>query len=231
MEIAIDYRDENGFTLIELLIAMVILGVVLTGVVKMFSATGGYHTGQEMIVDLTQNLRAVKQLMVGELRSASCDPMNIGTFGFKVNADDQYDTDDNSIHFTRDIDDSNTSDRYLQPDGKVGANEDISYYRTDDDCVGTTGSVMASGDNRPGCLRRNTGGGGQSLLPWVTQFLVRYYDQNDTELTGSNLSTLGKLEKIDSVRVIIQAQVEHPSKVSSGTRTQQLDFRVLIRNR
>jgi len=49
-------------------------------------------------------------------------------------------------------------------------------------------------------------------------------------LTGAQLATLGKLEKIDTVQVIIQAQVAEPSKVSTDAQTQQLDFRVLIRN-
>lgn len=223
-------RNTHGFTLVELLIAMVILGVVLTGVVRMFSNTGHHHTAQEMMVDLTQDLRAVKQLMVQELREASCDPNNKGTFGFQVDNDDRYDTDDNSVHFTRDIDNGD-NDGFLEPDGDADdPNEDISYYRTNDDCSGGAGSVLASGNTTAGCLRRDIGGGGQPVMPEVTKFELHYYDQNGTELTGVNLATLGKLEKIDTVRVILEAQVEEPSKVSVGARKQQLDFRVLIRN-
>lgn len=226
-------KNARGFTLIELLIAMVILGVVLTGVVRMFSNTGHHHTAQEMMVDLTQDLRAVKQLMVQELREAACDPNNKGTFGFQVDSDDRYDTDDNSIHFTRDIDNGD-NDAFLEPDGEVspGDNEDINYYRTNDECPigGPVGAVLAAGDATPGCLRRNVGGGGQPVMPGVTQFELHYYDQDGNELTGVNLATMGKLEKIDTVRVILEAQVEEPSKVSVGARKQQLDFRVLIRN-
>lgn len=224
MKKAMKHREELGFTLVELLIAMVILGVVLTGVVRMFSNTGRYHTAQEMMVDLTQDIRAVKQLMLQELREAGCDPHNKGTFGFLVDSDDRYDTDDNSVHFTRDIDNGD-GNRFLEPDGKVGANEDINYYR--DDCAG---NVLAAGDATPGCLRRKTGGSVQPVISKVTKFELHYYDQNGTELTGVNLATLGKLEKIDTVRVILEAQVEEPTKVSAGARTQQLDFRVLIRN-
>lgn len=219
-----------GFTLVELLIAMVILGVVLTGVVRMFTNTGHYHNTQELVVDLTQDLRAVKQLMVHELREVACDPKNVGTFGFQVNADDRYDTDDNSIHFTRDIDNGD-DDEFLEPDGDADdGNEDISYYRTNDDCSAGAGAVMAAANTSPGCLRRNTGGGGQPLLPGVTQFELHYFDADGTELTGANLGKQGKLEKIDLVQVIITAEVDEPSKVSAGAATQQINFRVLIRN-
>jgi len=218
-------QNSNGFTLVELLIAMVILGVVLTGVVRMFSNTGHYHSAQEMMVDLTQDLRAVKQLMVYDLRTAGCDPLNKGTFGFQVNADDRYDTDSNSIHYTTDLDNGD-GDEFLEPDGDAGNDEDIMYYR--DDC---NGNVLSSGNTTPGCLRRKQGtGSGQSMMTDVTNFEVHYFDQNGTELTGAQLATLGKLEKIDTVQVIIQAQVAEPSKVSTDAQTQQLDFRVLIRN-
>lgn len=223
-------RREAGFTLVELLIAMVILGVVLTGVVRMFSNTGHYHTAQELMVDLTQDLRAVKQLMVQELREAGCDPTNAGGFGFQVNSDDRYDTDDNSIHFTRDIDNGD-NDEFLEPDGDAkDGNEDVSYYRTNDECSGTAGAVMASANTARGCLRRNTGGGGQPLLPGVTQFELHYFDVDGTEMTGTRLATKGKLEEVDTVQVIISAQVDEPSKVSTGAETQQINFRVLIRN-
>ena len=224
-------KNAHGFTLVELMIAMVILGVVLTGVVRMFSNTGHYHSAQEMMVDLTQDLRATKQLMVQELREAGCDPTNKGIFGFQVDSDDRYDTDDNSIHFTRDIDNGD-GDAFLEPDGDANdPNEDISYYRTNDDCSGGAGAVMLSTNTSPGCLRRNAGaGGGQPVMPGVTQFELHYFDVNHSELTGAKLATKGGLEDIDSVQIIITAQVAEPSKVSAGSRTQQINFRVLIRN-
>jgi len=219
-------KESHGFTLVELLIAMVILGAVLTGIVRMFSNTGHYHSAQEMMVDLSQDLRAVKQLMVYELRTAGCDPLNKGTFGFQVDSDDRYDTDSNSIHFTTDMDNGD-GDGYLEPDGDADdSNEEITYYR--DDCAG---NALAAGNTTAGCLKRRLASGtGQPMMTGVTNFEVHYYDQDGNELTTANLATLGKLEKIDTVRVIIQAQVEEPTKVSTDARTQQLDFRVLIRN-
>lgn len=223
-------RAQQGFTLVELLIAMVIFGVVLTGVVRMFSSTGHYHAAQEMMVALTQDLRAVRQLMMQEIRESGCDPLNKGTFGLQVDGDDRYDTDANSIHFTRDIDNGD-GDGVPEPDGESDdANEDVSYYRTNDSCLGATGVVMLAGDSKPGCLRRNTGGGGQPIMPNVTEFRLYYYDVDGAELADAQLSTMGKLEKVVTVRVFIRAQVDEPSKVGAQAQAQELDFRVMLRN-
>jgi len=223
-------KAQQGFTLVELLVSMVILGVVLTGVVRMFSRTGQYHTAQEMLVGLTQDLRAVRQLMMQEIRESGCDPLNKGTFGLQVDGDDRYNTDGNSIHFTRDVDNGD-GDGVPEPDGKSDdSNEDVSYYRTNDSFSGATGVVMLAGDSRPGCLRRNTGGGGQPVMANVTEFRLYYYDVNGQELADAQLSTMGKLEKVATVRVFIRAQVEVPRKVSAQAQAQELDFRVTLRN-
>lgn len=222
---------QAGFTLVELMIGMVVLGVVLTGVVRMFTNTGRYNTAQEMMVDLTQDLRAVKQLMVQELREAGCDPHNSGNLGFQVDSDDRFDTDSNSIHFTRDIDNGD-SDSILEPDGDTDdPNENIRYYRTNDNCLGAAGPVMVAGNNNTGCLRRDSGGGGQPILANVTEFRLRYYKSDGIEkINATEFASKAKLDEIDTVQIIIQAQVEAPSKVSAGAQSQDLDFRVLIRN-
>ncbi|WP_319585225.1 prepilin-type N-terminal cleavage/methylation domain-containing protein [uncultured Desulfobulbus sp.] len=224
---------QAGFTLVELMIAMVIFGVVLTGVVQMFTSTGRYHTAQEMMVDLSQDLRAVKQMMVQELREAGCNPNNPQvTMGFQVVPPPPLGA-KSIIHFTRDIDNGD-GDGIAEPDGDANdANENIRYYRTNDNCTGAAGAVMAAGVNNPGCLRRDTGalGGGQPVISNVTEFRLFYFDRNGNGLTDAQLTTKGDMEEIDTVRVFIRAQVESPTKVSSvEAQTQEMDFRVLIRN-
>jgi prepilin-type N-terminal cleavage/methylation domain-containing protein len=222
---------QQGFTLVELLIAMVILGVVLTGVVRMFSNTNKYNSSQEMLVDLTQDLRAVKQLMTQELREAGCNPETKGSYGFQMNAADSYDTDSNSVHFTRDI--GNGSGSVPEPDGDADdANENISYHRTNDNCSGAVGTVMVAGDNNKGCLRRrdhNISLIDEPVMPNVIEFQLRYFDENDMDITAGMISK-GDLEKIRTVNVFIRAEVEYPDKVRDQIKSQEMDFRVLIRN-
>ncbi len=224
---------DKGFTLVELMIAMVILGLVLTGVVKMFTSTGRLHTSQGMMVSLTQDMRAVRTLMAQEIREAGCNPtqQNKIRIGFQTSSDDRYNTDADSIHFTRDIDNGDGDDN-LEPDGYPDdANENIRYYRTNDNCTGTVGTVLVAGNNTPGCLRRatgTTGGGGQSVMADVTNLQFIYYDSNDNVLPPAGLSTNAGLDKIRTVEVILAGQVENPGRTIEKTQTQQ--FRIKIRN-
>jgi len=220
--------SDKGFTLVELMIAMVILGLVLTGVVKMFTNTGRFHTSQEMMVSLTQDMRAAKMLMSQEIREAGCNPKHLIRIGFQTSSDDRYNTDANSIHFTRDIDNGD-GDANQEPDGDANdPNEDIRYYRTNDNCSGTVGAVLAAGNNTPGCLRRNTGGGGQPVMANVTNLQFIYYDTNDAVLPPAGLTTNAALDKIRTVEVILTGQVENPGRATETSQTQR--FRIKIRN-
>lgn len=221
----------KGFTLVELMIAMVILGLVLTGVVKMFTSTGRFHTSQEMMVSLTQDMRAVRTLMTQEIREAGCNPKHLIRIGFQTSSDDRYNTDANSIHFTRDIDNGD-GDYNLEPDGYPNdANENIRYYRTNDNCTGTVGAILAAGNNTPGCLRRQTGttgGGGQRVMANVTKLQFIYYDKNGNVLPPAGLNTNAALDNIRTVEVILTGQVENPGRAIEKRQTQQ--FRIKIRN-
>ena len=228
----------QGFTLVEVMIAMVILGLVLTGVVKMFTSTGRFHTSQEMMVSLTQDMRAVRTLMAQEIREAGCNPKHLIRIGFQTSSDDRYNTDADSIHFTRDIDNGDGDDN-LEPDGYPNdRNEDISYYRTNDNCTPHTGgAILTAGNNTPGCLRRQTWkttptgtttSGGHPVMANVTKLRFKYYDTNDTELPPAGLNTNAKLDKIRTVEVILTGQVANPGRTIEKIQTQQ--FRIKIRN-
>ncbi len=223
----------QGFTLVEVMVAMVILGLVLTGVVKMFTSTGRFHTSQELMVSLTQDMRAVRTLMTQEIREAGCNPKHLVRIGFQTSSDDRYNTDANSIHFTRDIDNGNGDD-ILEPDGYPDdANENIRYYRTNDNCNGTVGAILAAGNNTPGCLRRQTGTTNSSGIPQpvmanVTKLQFIYYDANGNILPPAGLNTDAALDKIRTVEVILTGQVKNPDRTIEKSQTQQ--FRIKIRN-
>ncbi|MBU0664935.1 MAG: prepilin-type N-terminal cleavage/methylation domain-containing protein [Proteobacteria bacterium] len=229
-------RCEGGFTLVELMVALVVLGVVLTGVVQMFRQTGRYHTGQEMMVTTSQDLRAAKMLMVQEIREAGLNPSIAAPagIGFQTNGDDRFNTDANSLHMTRDQfqpDPAGSGNEVDGYDGKTdGTDEDISYYRTNDNCLGVVGAVLAAGVNTPGCLRRNTAGAGAGapVMPNVTNLQFVYYDANNAIIPPATLTSLSKLEDIRTVEVTLTGQVENPGAVSEPTQT--LQFRILARN-
>ncbi len=221
-------KSENGFTLIELMVALAILGGILAGVIFMFTSTSRYHTGQEMMVEVTQDVRAAKNLMVDELRSAGCDPSSIGGVGFEIDRNDEkFDTDDDSLHFTRDIDNGD-NDEFYEPDGDTNdSNEDISYYRID-----ANGNLLGSNSTALGTLVRNTGGGGQVVLDNVVGLQFRYFDASDPvqEIMPGTMTRRSVLSKIRTVEVTITGQVQNPNRVSLAASTWTQQFRVRIRN-
>jgi type IV pilus assembly protein PilW len=221
------YRNEAGFTLVELLVSMVILGVVLTGVVRMFSGTNHYNNAQEMIVTLNQDLRAAKQLMVDEIRSAACNPKFTNGIGFQKNANDARNTDSNTIHFTRDIDNGD-NDQFLEPDGDTDdENEDIIYFRGTDPPV----NILNAGDNTVGKLYRAVSGANpQPLVDNVVDLQFIYYDANMNVLSDAVLNTNSGIDRIATVEVVIVGQVARPALVNPGARQQTQRYRIRVRN-
>ena len=63
----------TGFTLIELMIAMAIAGLVFTAVYAAFGSQMRTHAGQQMTVEIQQNIRAAFTLMQHDIRMAGYD--------------------------------------------------------------------------------------------------------------------------------------------------------------
>ena len=63
---------DSGFTLIELLIAIAVSGIVLAGLVQVFSTTNRSYTKQDEMAILQQDLRVVKMNLDRDVRMAGC---------------------------------------------------------------------------------------------------------------------------------------------------------------
>jgi prepilin-type N-terminal cleavage/methylation domain-containing protein len=215
-----------GFTLVEIMISLAILGFVLVGVMTIFSKTTIYNTSQEMLVNVSRDLRAAKLLMVDEIRSAGCDPYQKVPIGFQDDADDMMNTDANSIHFTRDVDNGD-NDQFYEPDGDADdSNENVAYYR-----VNAGGAILNAGDNTRGTLVRRTGGGvGQPIANNITNLQFQYYDSNNNLIDPATMTSKVVLGRIRTVEVILTGQVENISIVNPNNRNSTLQFRVRVRN-
>jgi len=66
-------KNKKGITLIELLIALVILGMTIAGIYRLFIAQTKAYTVQDQVIEVQQNIRSVMEILLRDLRMAGFD--------------------------------------------------------------------------------------------------------------------------------------------------------------
>ncbi len=209
---------ESGFTLVELLIYMVMFLIVMGSLYSVMITNTKSYSSQENKVEMTQDLRAAMNIMVTEIRMAGCDPTDAGGIGFVDNADDKYDTDANSIHFTMDID----------GDGAIANSENINYYVN-----GSQQIMRMTGDGIPAIVAENILNDPNATDPTTDDppplFFYRFKDGS----TGQPNTTPGsgkELADIRSVEIIITGETANIDAVTGEKKTRTQTSQVLVRN-
>ncbi len=202
---------ESGFTLVELLIYMAIFVVVLGSMYSIMISNTRSYSSQENRVEMTQDLRAAMNLMVRAIRMAGCNPEDIDNVGFvdEADAEDRYDTDADSIHFTMDID----------ADGSIANTENINYYRDNVDGIDKI-------------MRRTGGGGVQPVAENITAltFSYRFADGDTGTPDETDADTTNDLDDIRSVQISITGQTATQDAVTGGMITRTQTTWVQVRN-
>lgn len=195
--------DKRGFTLVELLVAMVVSGIVMTGIYSAFKNQQDSFIAQDQVAEVQQNLRAGLNFFTHELRMAGYDPDNAvsagfttataSTVGFSFVADNDGIDNDNA-----DGDDDTTT-------GVDEANEmnQVQYELFDDGGDGDTDLV------------RSVYGGDKVVIAENIENIQFYYTLAD----GTQTLAPGSLGDIRAVTVSILARADRPDKnyTHSGT--------------
>lgn len=66
-------NNKEGITLIELLIGLVILGLTLAGIYRIFITQTKAYTIQDQVVEVQQNIRSAMEILLRDLRMAGYD--------------------------------------------------------------------------------------------------------------------------------------------------------------
>ncbi len=202
--------NEKGFTLIELLVYISLLLIVLGTLYTILITNTKTYSSQENKVEMTQDLRAAMELMVTEIRMAGCDPTGAGIFGFVDDADDNLNTDANSIHFTKDTD---------TIDGVLDNSEDISYYLTTSG--GVQRVVRRLGDGTTPMVANNITG---------LTFLYGFADGSTGTPDMSNAATNDDFGNVRRVQITITGQTAQEDAVTGAFKTRTQASWVVIRN-
>ena len=105
-----EQRYSQGFTMAELLVAVVILAVVTTGAMLMFTTQHKAYIGQERILEVQQDARLVTEMILADVRLGGfLVPQNTGIGGIDggANAPDVLCTSDPSVIDEAEIDQAN----------------------------------------------------------------------------------------------------------------------------
>ena len=69
--------NPKGITLIELLIALVIFGIVVAGIYRLFVAQSKAYTVQDQVAEVQQNIRGAMEILLRDLRMTGFDDDNL----------------------------------------------------------------------------------------------------------------------------------------------------------
>jgi prepilin-type N-terminal cleavage/methylation domain-containing protein len=92
--------SQKGITLIELLVALVIGGIIIGGIYRLFVAQTKAYTVQDQVVEVQQNIRSTMEILLRDLRMTGFDDDNNSTITFRPPPDlnqDVYVLGDNAI--------------------------------------------------------------------------------------------------------------------------------------
>jgi type IV pilus assembly protein PilW len=202
-------NKEDGFSLVELFIYMAMFIVVMGALYSVFIGNTKSYSSQENKVEMVQDLRAAMHLLVSDIRMAGLDPTDADGIGFVDNADDKYDTDGNSIHFTMDFDGN----------GAIDNSEDINYF------LKNSGGVQQ--------IVRRTGDGSEPVVAEnITSFSLTYlFEDGDTGTPDeSDGDTTNDFEHIRSVQIAMTGETAEVDPVTRQKKTRSQTSWVVIRN-
>lgn len=152
-------NDERGFTLIELVIGLAISLILLGVAVSMLNVQRKSYSFQEQVTEMQQNIRAVTDMMVREIRMAGYDPSGAGFVGIGTHTPEL-------LQILADLDGNGTT---------TGTYEDITYRY-----------YNASAGTRSYQIWRDTGTESQSLAENIDDLNFSYYDNNGMATTTAS---------------------------------------------
>ena len=150
--------DKKGITLIELLVALVISGIIIGGIYRLFVTQTKAYTIQDQVVEVQQNIRSGMEFLLRDLRMTGFDDDNNPMITFKYPPDlnqDVYILGDDSITVNYEYYDKTSLQyqkhtvAYWRDDSDIN-NRKLIRQLTINDIAGTQETVLENVEAPPG---------------------------------------------------------------------------------
>ncbi|MBI5845217.1 MAG: prepilin-type N-terminal cleavage/methylation domain-containing protein [Deltaproteobacteria bacterium] len=201
---------DKGVTMVELLIYIALMGITSTALYSVLIGNIKAHDSIETTLVMNQDVRGAMNLMVREIRQAGLSPKEIAGIGFQQDADDRFDTDANSFHFTADINNNAAIG---------GSGEDVCYYIENDPGTNSDALWRRTDYGNAGALTP------QMVIPYVTNWQVQYLAQDGATAVAAPNGT-----NVFFVDITLQAQTSKNDALTGNVKTQTMQTRVRVRN-
>ena len=99
--------NTKGITLIELLVALVICGMVIAGIYRLFVAQSKAYTVQDQVVEVQQSIRSAMEILLRDLRMAGFDSDSLTS---KISIANPIVAGDHSVTVSYEYDDTHRHD-------------------------------------------------------------------------------------------------------------------------
>ena len=72
--------NDRGLTLIELMIVLLVGGIIVAGIYRVFVAQSKAYIVQDQVVEVQQNIRAATEVLMKDLRMAGYDNNSVNSY-------------------------------------------------------------------------------------------------------------------------------------------------------
>ena len=131
-----EQHNQSGMTLVEILVAMVMMGIIITGIYNLFRVHNLMAAKQEETTMMQQELLSAMADMTEELRMCGFKPMGNGFFGFNASGTNQT-----SVYCTRGLSINNNSTDIIAYTRNSTNNDLLVYISSDDEWVAAASNI------------------------------------------------------------------------------------------
>jgi type IV pilus assembly protein PilW len=202
--------DKKGITLIELLIGLILCGIVIAGIYRLFVVQSKAYTVQDQVVEVQQSIRSAMEVLLRDLRMAGYDSDSINS---KISIANHVLPGDHTVTINYEYDDTHRHEiTYSVVNGNL--TRQLTIFPDGGPSSSTTETILENVDALNFIYGVDDGDEGNDMNRWA-----------------NNVANINANEKVVAVRVVLTAKPDQTNPdVKNWVSPRTLTSAVTIRN-